>query len=346
MNVLMVQNSYKGCGYVRMKLPAYHNGYDIVDTKNDFKEKAMNADVIVFHRPEDPTYYDIAKILKEAGKKIVMDNDDTFILSWHPLCQFTPEAVKVDLEKRKNSIRKFIKLSDLVTTTTETLAKEYRKDNDNVVILPNCVDPFDWEEPLRNESDKVRIGLVGSTSMEYDYLEIKGVLRELSARDDVQLCMFGLGDAKHRKDNPKVEEAFKEDHKFWDSLDIDHKPWCEVADYPTELNDFRLDFMLIPRKDNYFNRCKSNLKFLEASMCEVPVIAQSFDNAPYEEIGNMGILIKDNKDWEKEVNRLIDDKKLRRDMGKRAKQYVLDNYNIENNYTKWADVYKKLYEKN
>ncbi len=346
MNVLMITNGYKGCGYVRQLLPAYHNGFNIANTPQETLEQAKYADVVVFHRPESDEYYRLAEMLKSDGKKIVMDNDDTFRLSWHPLCQFTPDAVEVNLKTRAKAIERFLKIADLVTTTTETLANEYREINNNVVILPNCVDEMDWDEPLRNETDKVRIGLVGSASMEYDYLHIKGVLRKLSERKDIQLFMFGLGDAKHRKENPRVVEAFKDDYKFWDSLDIEHQPWCDISDYPTKLNEARLDLMLIPRKDNYFNRCKSNVKFLEASMCEVPVIAQSFDDGPYEEIkeGYNGWLIKDNSEWEKTINQIIKNKKYRQEVGKQAKKYTLNKFNIESSAHKWDDAYKKLYE--
>jgi glycosyltransferase involved in cell wall biosynthesis len=80
-------------------------------------------------------------------------------------------------------------------------------------------------------------------------------------------------------------------------------------------------------------------------MLEIPVIAQSFENSPYEEITpDMGVLIKDNNDWMREINRLIDNKSLRRELGRTAKNYVLKNYNIEDNYLKWQDAYKKLYD--
>ena len=348
MRVLMITNNYKGCGYVRFKLPAWNNGFELAETKEEVRDKVENADVVVFHRPESIEHYNLAEMLKKKGKKIVMDNDDTFRLSWHPLCQFTPEAVEVSLKQRAEAIERFIGISDLVTTTTEMLAKEYRERSDNVVILPNCIDPMDWNEPLRNEGDKVRIGLVGSATMEYDYIGIRGLLRELSDRKDVQLFMFGLGDAKHRAENPKVVKAFQDDYDFWDSLNIEHQPWCDIDDYPAKLNESRLDIMLIPRKDNYFNRCKSNVKFLEASMCEIPVIAQSFSDAPYEELRghNMGILVEDNKDWKKQVDKLIDDKELRREMGRNAKEYVLSNYNIEVRASEWEDAYSKMYEEN
>jgi len=345
--VLMISNNYKGCRYVRLSLPMYHCGFDIALTGEEMRNKGRHAEVIVFHRPEIKEHLALAKAMRGQGKKIVMDNDDTFRLSYHPLCQFTPDAVEVELKNRQKAIKDFMKVADLVTTTTETLAKEYREDSDNVVILPNCVDPIDWEEPLRNETDKVRIGLVGSTAMEYDYEKIKDVLRKLSGRNDVQLCMFGLGDKKHRKENPNVTEAFKDDYDFWDSLDIEHQPWCDISDYPTKLNEARLDVMLIPRKDNYFNRCKSNVKFLEAAMCEIPVIAQSFKNGPYEEInpsGEIGCLIHNNDAWMDTIEALIKSKKLRRDIGRNAKQYVLDNYNIETKAHLWEDAYSKLYE--
>jgi glycosyltransferase involved in cell wall biosynthesis len=181
--------------------------------------------------------------------------------------------------------------------------------------------------------------------MIYDAEHLKEVLEELGNRKDVELWMFGLGDKQHQKDNPKVTKIFKEDYEFWEKINYKQMPWCKNYLYQDNLNGLKLDMMLIPRRDNYFNKCKSNLKFLEASMLEIPVIAQSFENSPYEEITpDMGVLIKDNNDWMREINRLIDNKSLRRELGRTAKNYVLKNYNIEDNYLKWQDAYKKLYD--
>jgi len=344
MKVLMMTNGYKGCGYVRLSLPAWQEGFELATTASEMKEKMNYADVVVFHRPEKVEYLAIAEELRRRGKKVVIDNDDTFRMNSHPLAQFTPEAEEIELKKREESITAFLKVADLATVTTEVLSKEYKENNENVVILPNCVDPLDWEEPLHNETDKVRIGLVGSVAMEYDYRHIQDVLKKLSDRKDVQLFMFGLGDKKHREENPKVTEAFQDDYDFWDSLDIEHQPWCDISEYPTKINEARLDIMLIPRKDNYFNQCKSNVKFLEAAMCEVPVIAQSFEKGPYEELtDDIGLKIKDNGEWEDKIESLISDKKKRREMGEKAREYVLKNYNIEDRSHEWEDAYAKLF---
>jgi len=86
--------------------------------------------------------------------------------------------------------------------------------------------------------------------------------------------------------------------------------------------------------------------FLEAGMCEIPVIAQSFttNDSPYDKDlnGENGILIKDNSKWMEEVDKLIKDKELRRTIGKNAKKYVLDNYSIQRNAHFWEEAYKTI----
>ena len=354
MNVYMVNSSYEGCCYIRILLPAFHNGFNSnkpsltakIDSPKKMQGMLRGADIVVFHRPETKEFYDLAMVLKADGKKIVVDNDDTFkIDDYHPLAQFKPDAVEVGLKSRDIAMDMFLEIADLVTTTTETLANEYRKINDNVVIIPNCVDPIDWDEPLRNEGNKVRIGMVGSVAFEYDYLHMKDILRGLGERKDVELVLFGLGSKAHRKQNPNVTKAFADEYKFWDSVEKEQIPWCPIQDYPKTLNEARLDMMLIPRKDNYFNRCKSNVKFLEAAMCEIPVIAQSFDKGPYEELTHLvnGVKVYDNDNWMDFINYLIDNKDRRREIGILAKKYTLNNYNIEDRSHEWFDAYKKLY---
>ncbi len=353
--VFMITSGYNGCNYVRITQPCLHNGFSTdrpilsLPRKDisEVREELMNSDVVVFHRAEDKEYHELARMLKKAGKKIVMDNDDTFkIETSHPLANFNPDGtMEEDLKRRQDNINEFMHMCDLVTTSTKTLAEEYREHNSNVIVLPNCVDPDDWDEPKRNNRGKVRIGLVGSVAFEYDYLHVKDLIRKLSERDDVEICLMGLGGLKHRAENPKVTEVFSEEYAFWDTIKKEHFPWVEIHLYPETLNDMELDIMLIPRRENYFNKCKSNLKFLEAGMCEIPVIAQSFPDAPYEEIedGVNGVLIKDNADWESAVQDLIDNKEKRREMGRKAREYVLAHYDINNNAHKWDEAYSSLF---
>ena len=352
MRPYLLGSSFAGCNYVRIQMPAWANGFltnkkslrQNADKENIVSQEISGADIVVFHRPEKTEFMTLAKMCKEDGKKIVFDNDDTFYIEDnHPLAELSSDGQKLILRERQEAINEFLKIADLVTCSTKTLADEYRKLNPNVVILPNCVDPADWDEPLRNETDKVRIGIVGSAAIGYDYDHIKDIIIDLSKRDDVEIVMFGLGNREHREKNPLVTKTFTDEYDFWDSINFDHFPWCPIEDYMTTLNEARLDMMIIPRRDNYFNRCKSNLKFLEAAMCEIPVIAQSFKDGPYEEITpTMGVLIKDNKDWREKIEILIHNKDLRRKLGKNAKEYVLNNYDINKNAYKWEEAYQLI----
>jgi glycosyltransferase involved in cell wall biosynthesis len=360
MRAYYISNKYDGCYYVRCLLPLIHNGWNGAKTSLEGQKASsekmfddcMKSDIIVFQRPDTEDKTQAIELLKKAGKKIVFDNDDTY----RPDSGF-PKLNEAhnqrEVKKINDELYKNIKQADLVTTTTEFLAEEYRPLNNNVVILPNCIDPFDWDKPLRNEGDKVRIGLVGSVAYG-DYQIISNYLKELCKRDDVQVVMFSLSDVDKKlpKGNAFAEtykKLYKESLEFVNSNNIEWHPIVPMSKYPETLNNLKLDIMLIPRVENYFNKCKSNVKFLEASMCEIPVIASSFSdgNSPYDKDldGENGLLAKTEADWIEMTERLIRNKDLRRSIGKRAKEYTLNNYNIEDKYHLWYDAYSKLCEK-
>lgn len=348
--VYFIGGSYLGCYYVRCFLPLLANGWsgNYMGLKKQLKDPALvqgemqKADVIVFHRADTAEHHRLAIMMKSLGKKIVFDNDDTFKLDKnHPFFGVDEKGFKENLRQKNNVINNFIRNCDLVTCSTKYLAKEYRELNNHVIVLPNCVNQDDWDLPLRNDGVKVRIGIVGSTAYTQDFGIIKDVIQKLDKDPRVQLVMFGLHKAKDRKANPRINSVLNKEYSFWDSLkNLEHAPWCEMVDYFTTLNELKLDMMLIPRSNNHFNKAKSNIKFLEASMLEIPCIVSSFKDAPYENDENL-ILIKDNKGWEEAIESLMD-KDRRRDMGKKSHQYVLDNYNITKHAHLWAEAYNTL----
>ena len=176
------------------------------------------------------------------------------------------------------------------------------------------------------------VGSVGSTK---DFEGIKDTLKIISDDPRYQLVLFSLPVKEL-----KIADKYQEEFRFWDNLNIEWQPFVPMKDYFRTLNSLRLDMILIPREDNYFNRCKSNIKFLEASMFEIPVIAQGFPDgqSPYQKDPFIEIAT-DN--WMEKIEKLSD-KKVRRALGKEAKKYVLENYNIRNNYKLWKQAYETL----
>lgn len=360
MRVYYISSGLQGCYVARCLMPLTANGWDGDQTSISLDSKtpenkslaAQNADVVVFHRPDDPRKLELAKLLKQQGKKIVFDNDDTYREdSVVKLNEFLDnELYRVRFDEKNKVINEFIKMADLVTCSTECLAEEYREISpDNVVVLPNCIDPFYFEEPLRNEGDKVRIGVVGSIGVTDDLWEFEKIIPPLLNRDDIELVFFSLGE---KGINKMVDEIYDEEYKFLDKLqkanNVIWQPFVDMQDYYDTLNELRLDIMLIPRADNYFNRCKSNLKFLEASMFEIPVIAQGFKDgkSPYQvnpEDAKHMIIVDDN--WQEAIEKLVKDKELRREMGRKAREYVINNYDIEKNAHKWEEAYQSMFKR-
>lgn len=354
--VYFLSSAYQTCDYVRCYIPQLYCGYNGSQTSvysklksnKQVAEEINNSDIVVFHRADSIAHHKAAIAMKQAGKIIVFDNDDTaFLDKGHPFDDSEELDYIAKAPMYRALVDNFIRNADACTTTNEFLAEEYRKNNNNVVVLPNCVDPDDWGIPLRNEGDKVRILISGSAAYSLDFDHIKDYLRELDARDDVQLVMFGLWGKKKREENPVVERTYKKEFAFWDSLpNLEHVEWVEIKDYPKALNKIRADIMIIPRKESYFNKCKSNIKFLEASMCEIPVVAQSFStkDSPYDGLPEDICTHADNVlEWREKLEKLISDKELRRTLGMRAKQYVLDNYNIKTKYKNWVSFYDTLF---
>jgi glycosyltransferase involved in cell wall biosynthesis len=361
MKIYFILGVYQGCDLVRGLLPMWHNGWDgnmttlsggIKDAKT-VMNGIKNSDIVVFHRPESMEANKIGAMVKSMGKLIVFDNDDSFKFDeWHP-CMGIPESEYAHRKDIKNGyIDAFVQNSDLITCSTEALKEEYSKLNKKVIVLPNYVDPDDWDPiPLRNEGDKVRIGIIGSVAYHHDFQEIQDYIRELSLRKNIQLVMFGLGDKEYQKKNPYIaKKIWNKEFDFWNSIkNLESVPWIPMQEYFHKLNELRLDIMLIPRKENGFTKAKSNLKFLEAGMCEIPVVAQSFKDkkSPYDkDIKDFenGVLALNEKEFKEKTDRLINDKELRRRIGREAKQYVLTNYDIKQHAHLWNDAYRTIFK--
>jgi glycosyltransferase involved in cell wall biosynthesis len=355
MKVYFVNSGMQGCYIVRCLLPLVANGWDgdqtSIHPSNKTPENkaraAQDADIVVFHRPEDARKLELARALKKMGKKIVFDNDDTYkdMAGIKLNSYFNAERVKKGLGDVNKIVDAFAIEADLITTTTEWLAEEYRKLGQNVIVLPNCVDPFYFDEPLRNETDIIRIGVTGSIGMSSDIDVLAPIIKHYENDPRVKIVFFSL--PANRASNPLVSAAYENEYNFLDSVKVEWHPTVNADVYYDKLNSLKLDIMIIPRSDNYFNRAKSNLKFIEASMFEIPVVAQGFTDgkSPYQvnpEDQKYMKIVTDNSKWVEAIEELIVNKELRLEMGRKARAYVEANYDINKNASRWEDAYNTI----
>jgi len=360
MKVYFVSAGYDSCYYVRCMLPLQAGGWwgdiatlrGVKNTPEQAMRGVMDADVVVFQRPMDAHMVEMIKILHANGKALVFDNDDTYRPdSGVPRVMRHIEGVEeqVDelLEAVDNNLKISASLCDIITVTSPFLAEEY-KDVGEVIILPNMVNPDDWLPPIENDTGKVRVGISGSVASSRDWESAQGVITELSQMDNVKLVLFGLP-----PDDPKFKEQrhmYKEDIDFWESIGAEWHAWVGIEDYKRKLRSLKLDMAIIPRFDNYFNRCKSNLKYLEHAMLKIPVVAQGFTDglSPYQADiinGVNGFISITPESWAENVVKLIDSENLRKEIGENAYNYVKEKYNINKNINMWETTYLYAYSK-
>lgn len=348
MKVLFIQGDYNFCYYVRSYLPGiYSNNIVMGDfirngTQIDaykLMEHAKKADIISFQRPSGKNALELAKKLKEMGKYIIMDNDDTY--SGIPFDRLDNER-QVQIAKELNSnLNEFAQLAHGITTSTKTLANEYRKLNPNVAVLKNCIDPMDEFPCKKNDTGKFRIGFIGSVTSNDDYFHIKDQIKQLDEREDCTLVVMGV----KTKGEKLLAETMREDFNFWNSLkNVEWHPLCNVTEYMYNVSRLALDLAIIPRKDHYFNECKSNLKYLEMSLLSIPVLAQAFPSgkSPYQQDSPYCTLVMDNNEWYNTIIFIKENYATYKNLSKQARDYVLKEYNIKNYAKTWQIELEKL----
>ncbi len=112
------------------------------------------------------------------------------------------------------------------------------------------------------------------------------------------------------------------------------------------MKNLDVDIALAPLVKNSFNKCKSNIKFLEYSICSIPGIYSRI--TPYARSiteAKTGILCDDDPDsWYRAMVNLIENEELRRHIAESAYREVLEKYTLEANAYRWYDFYKSLIE--
>lgn len=275
-------------------------------TIQQLSDEYSKNDVVVIKYIDDRYTLDILYTMRNKGTfKIVCDLDDNI---WQIPVGNLAMSTAQKHANRIMSLTESVKCADYVTVSTVPLKDALDPLNDNVVVLPNYIDPKDWTFK-RKAHKKVRIGWVWSPTHIPDMFVVWDALREISLRDDVEIVIFGT-----------EIDVFK-DIKTTNIGGVDYK------DYPKLFMEAGIDISIAPLEDNDFNKCKSNIKWLESTMAGAVFIGS--DVYPYTHSikdGKTGYIAKNTSQWKKKMTYLIENKVKRAEMVKEARKEVLEKY--------------------
>ncbi len=366
LNLVFVQAGQgTGCNLYRMWLPAgYLSSEGLANTilfdesvPSDAMEGFLkHTHVIVFQSPGSETVTRFIKSDRDR-MKVAVEHDDhpvevnpyndaytrlgTDEITWksdlgEDIWLHRDGYEGFDLKKNRITWENFLEAtgsSNMITTTTPILAEEFRKINSNTVALPNCVD-FDilkGMEFVRNNGE-VRIGWHGGSSHYEDWYTLKGILPPLFEEfPHLKLVLYGqmYGGVLH---------GIPEDR-------IEYHPWTHVRAFWYNLMLLDIDLALIPLARNFFNRCKSELKFTEYSAMKIPCVMTDYPPySPVVEHGNTGLLYNSNEEMLDQLRYLIKDKEARKRIGGAANEWGREHRDIKKRIRDWADAFERCYE--
>ena len=223
-----------------------------------------------------------------------------------------------------------------ITVSTQQLAIKVSQYNKNIFVLPNFLDKRLWNRLFSESSEyynkvgdrkKITICFAGSPTHQGDLEMIEEPLLDSLERfgEDVELVLFGCA-TKRLIQFPSVRYLLFDDG---------------YVRFVKTLFSLHVDIGLAPLEDNEFNRCKSNIKWLEYSACTAAGIYS--DLPPYKDIqsGRDGLLVGNSpREWRDALEFLICNKKERIKMGYMARKRVMDEFTLNKNR---VEVIKECY---
>jgi len=375
MKVCIFRASDGACDYYRTVLPmiaAARNGEvsrrelwmpnllsSIMEDNNKFVD-AMSSDIYFLQRVCGSSVMQKIKEFARDSKlnpTLIMDYDDDVFnvspLSAHYVdygvdeCKIVLQGkvmhewkngINIDIQrnrKRLDEIKKTLGMVDVVTVTTDILANVFKPYNNNVKVLPNCVDINEWDKLslLRQNRDEIRICWSGGHSHFEDLLKIRKPLINIAKKySNVKIIMVGYMPNSMANDFRPGQLEFHE--------------WKETPAHPYRTAALDIDIALIPLCKNEFSSSKSAIKWIEFASLKVPSVTSYV--TPYKEIedkfpGKNGLFIEDNDEngWFEGMEILISNTELRKSIGENARKIVEDNFDINKEYKRWVKVFKE-----
>lgn len=288
MNVLYYIPDYGGVGHLRAIFPndvlnsvfansRVYNG--IVSDKFLGDGRFINSmDVVRFQRQITGSqigYIQQLKQLKDAGHikpGFIFDMDD--YLNDIPTYNYSKSYFQsFDMNATMNIL---FECMDIFTSSTKYLSYKLQKLKGNKItkcsfqILPNLLPKFlYYSEIEKKENNKPKVVWAGSTahySLTSDDMGDLGLIYDLIVNTKNEWDWYFMGGCP----NPiKRLEGIK-------ILD-----WANCFSYPRILRSINADFGFAPLLDNEFNKCKSNIKYLEYSASQIITIASDLE--PYKD---------------------------------------------------------------
>ena len=308
-------------------------------------KEIMSYDLIVLFRIAlDENIDTLCSMCIATGIPVVYDVDDyvfepkvasaEYMDTMRRLSKGDQELYNKEINRNRAALMK----ADYFTTSTEYLAARGRDLGKKSFVLRNGLSGDmikHYEQVVNNYKKKdaiIRIGYFsGTMTHQKDFKVIIGpIIRILEDYPSVRLIIGG----------DMILSEFPELNNYQERIDV--LPLVPQEQLPN--NIITADINIAPLEvGNPFCESKSELKYFDAGLLNIPTIASGTDAFNYAiKDGVNGFIAKDEDDWYNKLKLLIDDKDLRSHMGKNAHQCILSEYSPRGLGKVLVDTYRSI----
>ena len=282
--------------------------------------RARQFDVIFIAREAFVVGYPFfEKIFAFSRAKIVFDFDDSI---WMNVVSTNNKFFS--WLKSGSKTASIIRLSNLVLAGNQYLADYAGKYNNNVKVFPTTIDTHQYLPKYNPCKDTITIGWSGSFStIEHFKLAIPA-LTEIKKKYGALVNFLVIGDKRYKN----IE------------LEINSIDWSKDSEIE---HLYEIDIGIMPLPNDEWAKGKCGLKGLQYMALGIPTIMSPVGvNSQIIHDGKNGFLADDINEWVEKISILIENPKLRSELGKAGRNTVQLGYSVESQQEKYIKLFQSL----
>ena len=282
--------------------------------------RAKNYDIVFVYREAfmlGTTMFERA--LKKRGAKLIYDFDDSIWLN-----DTSEGNQNLAWLKRTSKTNDIVALADLTIVGNEYLANHAKQFSKNVAIIPTTINT-DYHKPQKaNQTKNICIGWTGTETTEKHFRILEPVLLQLKEK------------------YPQLVFRFISNKPYSGNLLVESVKWNATEEIE-QLQKIDIGIMPLPNDD--WSRGKCGFKGLQYMSLEIPTVMSPVGvNNEIIANGENGYLAETNDEWISILSELIENAELRKSIGKKGRQTIIENYSIESQKEKYVKLlYTLLY---
>lgn len=209
-----------------------------------------------------------------------------------------------------------------VQTSTLYLQNVFNKYNENVMVFPNCVETVQEERELPERPETIFFGALNRKS---DWMPIMSQIN------------------KFAREYSNIKWKVMLDKEFFEKLETKNKIYTEAGNYQKYLSELdKSDICMMPLANTEANRCKSDVKYIEASSRGLasimsPVVYEGTVKYP-----SSGLIVNDDE-WYEGLKKIIIEPGIAQNFALNARNYVIENRLLSLCVHERVRNYKKIF---